>query len=173
MFPLSRPIRAMLAPSLAIALLAASSPVARAQAAKLKWGPAPPALPHGAKVAVVSGDPGKTGPFTLQLSVPSGYRIAPHWHPTDEHLVVKEGTFLVGMGDKMDANTMKSMTVLKVGQSGDAKANQHHFAAARGHTVVEVSGTGPFVVNYVNPADDPRQATAAKGKAKAKPKAKA
>ena len=65
-------------------------------------------------------------------------------------------------------NTMKSMTVLKVGQSGDAKANQHHFAAARGHTVVEVSGTGPFVVNYVNPADDPRKAIASKSRAKTK-----
>ena len=166
MSPLSRPMRVTMMPLVAIALLAASSPTARAQATKLKWGPAPAVFPHGATMAVVSGDPTKSGPFVAQLRMPSGYRIAPHWHPTDEHILVKEGTFLLGMGDKMDANTMKSMTVLKAGQSGDAKANVHHFAATQGHTVVEVSAQGPFVLNYVNPADNPQ-----KPKAKAKTKA--
>jgi hypothetical protein len=31
----------------------------------------------------------------------------------------------------------------------------HHYAAAKGETVIQVHGVGPFVVNYVNPADDP------------------
>jgi hypothetical protein len=30
-----------------------------------------------------------------------------------------------------------------------------HFAAARGETIVQLHGNGPFVINYVNPADDP------------------
>jgi hypothetical protein len=34
-----------------------------------------------------------------------------------------------------------------------------HFAWAKGETVIQVSGIGPFEVNYVNPADDPRKAT--------------
>jgi len=31
--------------------------------------------------------------------------------------------------------------------------------ADRGETVIQVSGIGPFEVNYVNAADDPRNAT--------------
>jgi quercetin dioxygenase-like cupin family protein len=175
MFTLSRSARVVVAPALAVALLAASSPISHAQqAAKLKWGPAPAVFPHGAKMAVVSGDPSKAGTFTAQLSMPSGYRIAPHWHPTDEHILVKQGTLLLGMGDTMSVATMKTMKPLKVGESGVATANMHHYAAARGHTVIEVSATGPFALTYVNPADDPQKAVAAKAKGKAtKVKAKA
>jgi hypothetical protein len=32
----------------------------------------------------------------------------------------------------------------------------HHFAWAKGPTIVQVHGTGPFEFSYVNPADDPR-----------------
>ena len=30
-----------------------------------------------------------------------------------------------------------------------------HYVMAKGETVVQVHAMGPFVVNYVNPADDP------------------
>src|SRR3989442_12803096 len=30
-------------------------------------------------MAVVSGDPGKAGPFVVRLKMPAGYKIAPHW----------------------------------------------------------------------------------------------
>jgi hypothetical protein len=33
----------------------------------------------------------------------------------------------------------------------------HHFATAKGETIVQVYAMGPFVLNYVNPADDPRK----------------
>lgn len=175
MYTFPRHRRAAIIPSLALALLTASSPTSQAQqAAKLKWGPTPPVLPSGAKMALVSGDPGKAGPFVLELSMPNGYKIKPHWHPTDEHVTVKQGTFLLGMGDTMDAATIKTMKALKVGESGDAKANMHHYAMARGKTVVEVTGQGPFALTYVNPADDPQKAVAAKAKphtTKAKAKA--
>ena len=49
-------------------------------------------------------------------------------------------------------------------------ANQRHYARAQGHTVVAVSGNGPFAITYVNPADDPRSKPMAKGKAKTKAK---
>jgi hypothetical protein len=34
-----------------------------------------------------------------------------------------------------------------------------HFAWSKGDTVVQVHGLGPFAINYVNLADDPRKAT--------------
>jgi quercetin dioxygenase-like cupin family protein len=103
-------------------------------------------------MAVVSGDPGKAAPFTVELSIPSGYKIPPHFHPTDESVEVKQGTFLVGMGDKFDVAQTKPM---KVGDKGQLPAGAHHFAEAKGATIVAVSAMGPFAMTYVNPADDP------------------
>ena len=70
--------------------------------ADIKWGPAPPNLPAGAKLAVLYGDPGKPGPFVMRLMTPGGtYKIAPHWHTNAEVLTVISGTFFLGSGDKM------------------------------------------------------------------------
>lgn len=138
----------------ATALHAQGAAAPAAQAAPLQWGPAPAAFPAGAKMAVVSGDPSKPGSFTIQLSMPDGYRIPPHFHPTDEAVEVKEGTFLFGMGDTFDAPKMKTMMV---GGKGSLPANSHHYAQAKGATVVAVTAMGPFAMTYVNAADDPRK----------------
>src|SRR5262252_4332739 len=71
--------------------------------AEIKWGDVPPVLPKGAQIAVLYGDPFKSGPFTLRLKMPSGYKIPPHWHTQDEQLTILSGTFLLHMGDTMDA----------------------------------------------------------------------
>jgi hypothetical protein len=147
------------------ALLGALAGTAQAQDAKLTWGPAPPFLPAGAQFALVSGDPGKEGPFEIQLSMPDNYTIPPHFHPTDENVAVKSGHFHYGMGDTIDGKTMKS---LNVGEKGTLPANMHHYARAEGTTVVSVSGNGPFTITYVNKSDDPRL----KGDSTAKPKQK-
>ena len=120
----------------------------------LAWGPAPAVFPSGARMAVVTGDPSKGAPFAVRLALPDGYRIPPHFHPTDENVSVKEGTFLVGMGDSLDLSKTKT---LKVGASGKVPAQMHHYAVAQGETVVEVTGIGPFAMTYVNPGDDPRK----------------
>lgn len=123
---------------------------------QLKWGPAPPSLPAGAQMAVLSGDPTKPGLFTIRAKFPDGWAVAPHWHPTDEHLTVVSGTFMVGVGDKADAATMHSLTA---GSFAKMPRRVHHYARAQGETVVQVYGMGPFVLNYVNPSDDPRKKT--------------
>jgi quercetin dioxygenase-like cupin family protein len=120
---------------------------------KLTWMKGPAFLPAGAMMAVVSGDPGKSGPFAIELSFPNGYRIPPHSHPTAEKMTVKSGNFLYGMGDEMKANEMKAM---KPGESGEIPAGMHHYGQARGKTVVAISSTGPFAITYVHSKDDPR-----------------
>ena len=120
----------------------------------VKWGPAPPSLPTGAQMAVLDGDPAVAGkPFVIRAKFPDGYRVQPHWHPADENVVVLSGTFMVGMGDKFDD---KSMTVLAAGGFARMPKMMHHFASAKGETVIQVHGVGPFQVTYVNSADDPR-----------------
>ena len=121
------------------------------------WGLAPSVFPKGARMAVVSGDPGKAGPFTIELAMPAGYRIPPHFHPTAEMVTVKKGTLLVGMGNTFDVSKAKAM---QVGDSGSIPANAHHFAAVKVATFITVSAMGPFAMTYVNPADDPQKAAA-------------
>ena len=134
-------------------------PLQVAFAQKVKWGPAPAVFPAGAKMAVMQGDPSKPQLFTVRLDIPKGYRIAPHLHPTDEHITVISGNFLVGMGDKIDT---KSAMSLNAGGFATAPAQQHHWAVARSHAVVQVHAIGPFQLTYVNPADDPSRKGGAK-----------
>jgi len=122
----------------------------------VKWGPAPPALPAGAEVAVLDGDPSKAGsPFTIRIKFPDGYKVAPHWHPTDERVTVLEGSLGVGVGAKFDPAAGQ---VLSAGSYTAMPKGVRHFAWAVGATVLQVSATGPFAVTYVNKADDPRNA---------------
>lgn len=127
--------------------------VAHAQAPKFNWGPAPAVFPAGVRMAVLQGDPSQPGYFTVRLELPAGTRVYPHFHPTDEYLTVISGTFLVGMGDTL--STAKA-SVMPAGAFGTVAANMHHYAIARGKTVVQVSAMGPFVLTYVNPKDQPQ-----------------
>jgi len=108
----------------------------------------------GASFAVVSGDPSHAGLFVVRLKLPAGYKIAPHWHPTDEHVTVLAGTFGVGMGDKIDLAATKK---LPAGGYALLPATMHHYAVAIEETTVQVHGQGPFALTYVNPSDDPSQ----------------
>jgi quercetin dioxygenase-like cupin family protein len=124
--------------------------------AGIKWGPAPAVFPPGAEMAVMQGDPGAQALFTVRLRFPDGYRIAPHTHPTDEHVTVLRGTLLVGMGKTFDT---KAMRALGAGGFVTAPANHPHYVTARGQTVVQVHAMGPFALTYVNPSDAPKQAS--------------
>ncbi|MGZ3237594.1 MAG: cupin domain-containing protein [Burkholderiaceae bacterium] len=125
----------------------------------IKWGDAPPSLPKGAKLAVLSGDPGKEGPFVMRLKAPAGYKIAPHWHTQNENLTIISGALYLGMGDKMDTAQAHP---LKTGGFHFLPGKAHHFAFTKTPTVVQIHGQGPFDINYINPDDDPQRAAAKK-----------
>ena len=121
-------------------------------ASAVKWIDPPPSVPPGAKMAAISGDPGKPEPFTIRLQLPAGYTLAPHWHPTDEHVTVLSGTFSAAMGKAFDE---KALGDLPAGSYAVMAATMPHFARAKTAVTLQVHGMGPFVVNYVNPADAP------------------
>jgi quercetin dioxygenase-like cupin family protein len=143
---------------LALSSLAASDNDAQhqllASAAAVKWGPPPPVFPAGAKFAVIDGDPTAKGLVTVRFEMPAGYKIAPHWHPTDEHITVLSGTFAVGMGDTLDIAHGKT---LSAGGYAVAPATMHHYAWTKTGATIQVHMIGPFAITYVNPADDPSQ----------------
>ena len=123
-----------------------------AQPASLQWA-VPTTLPTSALVAVVSGDPTGPGESTFLISMPNGYRIPPHFHPSDTHVEVREGTLLVGMGDKLDA---KRTRALEAGDSATIPAGMRHFWIASGRTVVSLTFIGPFTITYLRAEDAPR-----------------
>ena len=120
----------------------------------VKWLDGPPSLPPGAKFAVIEGDPKVAGLFTMRLWFPAGFKIPAHWHPADEHITVISGTFLMGLGDKFDSEKLQA---LPVGSFGVMLTGTKHFAMVKEETTVQLHGMGPWGINYVNPADDPRK----------------
>lgn len=139
-------------------LLDAPDLAAQAEAAptSLQWAPAPSLLPPGALIAVVSGHPAGPGQSTIELAMPDGYRMPPHSHPTDERVEVKQGTLLIGMGDRVDA---RKTLALAVGDTAVAPAGVHHYSIAKGATVVSVRFIGPYTITYVHAYEAPRQGT--------------
>jgi anti-sigma factor ChrR (cupin superfamily) len=125
----------------------------------LKWTP----IMKGCDLAPVSGDPNAEGaPFVLRIRCVDGAKIPAHWHPTDENVTVLKGTFLVGMGDKLDETKLQAMNT---GNFITVPKEMRHFAMSKGETIVQVHGAGPFKVNWVNPADvEPADAPAARPK---------
>jgi hypothetical protein len=120
----------------------------------IKWGPAPPSLPAGAKAAVLTGDPTKTVPYVLRVKLPDGYKVPPHWHPSDENVTIIKGTLMVGKGEKFSAQGSEA---LPAGSYMRMPKEMRHFAWAKGETIIQLHGIGPFNITYVNPDDDPRR----------------
>jgi quercetin dioxygenase-like cupin family protein len=127
-------------------------------AADLKWGDAPPVFPKGAQLSVLHGNPFGKEIFALRFKMPDGYRIPPHWHTQAEELTILSGTFILHMGDTMDSPAH----ALAAGAYHYLPAKMHHSAEAKGDVVLELHGMGPFDIHYLNPADDPTKAAAAK-----------
>jgi len=121
---------------------------------KVQWGPAPPALPAGAQISVLEGNPSEKGPVTLRLKFPANYNIPAHWHSMTERVTVLTGALHVGMGDKLDRQASQT---LEPGGFVSLPAKMNHFAWTTMPTVVQINLEGPFDIFYVNPADDPQK----------------
>jgi quercetin dioxygenase-like cupin family protein len=148
--------------ALALAVVAASTGLyaqthnhVTVKLSEAQWGPAPPFIPAGAQLAVLSGDPTKPAPYSVRLKFPANYAIQAHSHPTDENVVVVSGAVTFGVGDKLVKGSAN--TTIGVGGYMLATAGMNHFAytGATEATVV-LYGIGPVDFKYVNPADDPR-----------------
>lgn len=89
----------------------------------------------------------------MRLKFPANYIVSPHWHTADEHVTVISGALQIAMGERFDRNKTNTITV---GSLMVMPATMRHFAFFAEETVLQLHGMGPWVVNYVNPKDDPR-----------------
>jgi quercetin dioxygenase-like cupin family protein len=137
--------------ALAFGVLAALAGELSAQSADtvaLHWTAVPSHLPSGAQVAVVSGDPTKPVLTTVEVIMPSGYGIPPHYHPVDESIEVIEGALLVGVGDEMDPGKAHRANA---GDASTLNPGTHHYLIAAETARVRVTFMGPYTVTYVQP----------------------
>jgi quercetin dioxygenase-like cupin family protein len=122
---------------------------------KLHWGAPPPGTQRGALFALLAGNPLRDGgAFTFRVKLPDGCKIPPHSHPVDENVTVLQGTLLLGKGETFDTKVAQE---LPAGSFSMMPKGVPHFAQAKGETIYQVNGVGPFDMNYVSPTDDPRK----------------
>jgi hypothetical protein len=119
----------------------------------LQWNPVA-SLPPGAELAVIEGPMNEAVPFTVRLRFPPNYRLPAHWHPVVERVTVLSGVFHMGLGDRLD--TSRGMA-LGPGGMMLLQPKTHHYAwTGEAATTIQLHGTGPWQIHYVDPADDPR-----------------
>ena len=140
------------------AVLASQEPMTSSQhkvftPQKIQWADGPDSLPKGAKISVLEGDLSKKGAFTARLKFPANYVIPPHWHPITERVTVLSGDLYLGMGEKLDKSKAER---LPTDSFAYMQPKMRHFAFTKGETVIQLHGTGPWAIHYINPKDDPR-----------------
>ncbi|WP_018926339.1 cupin domain-containing protein [Pseudomonas umsongensis] len=138
---------------LASAALAEGAGLIAATSSELKWVAAPSVGP-GAMMAMIEGDLKTAEPFTLRLKLPANTKVGVHTHPVTERVTVISGTFYFATGDTFDPAKAKAY---KPGDTLIIPAGLSMYAATRKQeAVLQLHGTGPWGITYLNPADDPR-----------------
>ena len=154
-----RPLRSV---SLVLALVAASFSFAAAppdpetmvvvKADDLVWKDYP-GLP-GVRFAIVFGDPGKEGPYTIRVKFAPHVMSRPHYHPEARYVTVLKGTWWAGTGDKFDPN---ATTPVPAGSAAMHYARKVHYDGAKDEEVlVQISGVGPSGTIPVQPGESPK-----------------
>jgi quercetin dioxygenase-like cupin family protein len=120
---------------------------------EIDWQPFP-AFPPSAPLAVLVGNPSEPGPFVIRVKVPGGTRLMPHRHPEDRIYSVISGVFYIGLGDRFDTDQVQAFPP---GSVIVLPGNTSHFHWAKaGEYVTQVTAVGPLGLEYLDPADDPR-----------------
>ena len=117
------------------------------------WEPFP-AFPPSARLAVVVGDPAKSGPYVVRVKLPSGVKLMPHRHHEDRVYTVMSGVFYIGVGEQFDDGKLQAyppgaVIVLPGG-------TPHFHWARSGEYVTQVTAFGPISLEYLDQRDDPR-----------------
>ncbi|MCL7944156.1 cupin domain-containing protein [Marinobacter sp. ATCH36] len=149
---------ALLAMLVAAPVVAAATPYmgeghTMVKPSELEWGPVGSMAP-GAKISIIEGDLSKEEPFTMRLRLPADYVIAPHIHPAYERVTVLSGTFHFAHGEEVDRD---KATALPEGSVAIMSPGDPMFGFTEEEVMIQLHGTGPWGIEYLNPEDDPRK----------------
>jgi uncharacterized RmlC-like cupin family protein len=121
---------------------------------EIDWEPLA-SFPPTARLAVVVGDTSEPDPYVVRVKLPGGVKLMPHRHHEDRVYTVISGVFYIGVGEQFDEAKLQAfpsgaVVVLPGG-------TPHFHWAKSGEYVTQVTATGPISLDYVDPANDPRQ----------------
>jgi quercetin dioxygenase-like cupin family protein len=123
----------------------------------IEWKPFP-AFPPAVRLAVLVGEPTRSGPYVVRVKVPSGVTLMPHTHPEDRIYTVMSGVFYIGLGDRFDGEKVKAYPPgCVIVLPGDTP---HFHWAKSGEYVTQVTAIGPLGLEYLDLKDDPRNPAA-------------
>jgi quercetin dioxygenase-like cupin family protein len=107
----------------------------------------------GVKTAVLLGDPAKAETIIIRNKFPPNYRVAPHTHPYTEIITVISGMVGHGTGGKFDAQG----EMFQPGTVFVLPPNHAHYVwTGNEPAIIQVQYMGPSGIDFINPADDPR-----------------
>jgi quercetin dioxygenase-like cupin family protein len=146
---------------LAVVLIFAGATLARGQTNavspvvitpnEMKWTSQGAYAAPGMEQLNLIGDPAKSGPYTIRLKFPKGYKVAAHTHPDAREVTILSGTFATGYGDKFDEAKLK---VLPAGSFYTEPANLPHYIEIKEDVILQVTGTGPSSRRFVDVAQE-------------------
>ena len=122
------------------------------RAKSIRWGPAPPSFPAGAKAALLQGNPAASGPFVIRLQLPAKYKIAFHSYAKPQDVTVMSGTLFVASTETFDK---KKAFSIKPGDFYHLPGQASQFLFTKDETVIEIHGDGPYELKYSTASDDP------------------
>lgn len=150
-----------------IASLAAASALAsdlpagaiQLDAEELVWKDGPASLPPGTRAAVLEGDPRAEGIFTMRLELPARWALPAHTHPAAERITVLQGSVWVGLGPRPEKQRARR---IKAGGFYVTPSGVPHALWTDEKAILQLTGTGPWGIAYLDPRQDPRAATPSK-----------
>ena len=115
---------------------------------QMTWQPNPRVPGLGVARIISSGK--QPGPYVYRVKFPPGRVVQAHSHPDDRTYTVLAGTWYIGWGTTFDKSMLKA---LPVGSFYTEPAGVPHFVATPGgEAIVQITGTGPTTVHYVDSA---------------------
>jgi TonB family protein len=124
----------------------------------LSWSTYPQAVPDGANVAILYGNPDSTsgGPFVMRVKVKDGAAAGPQWHTSDMHITVLQGSLTFAEGTTFEEKNAQHLTA---GGYILIPRGVRYSILARSDATYQIQANGPLRTYIVKPA--PRTVAAA------------
>jgi quercetin dioxygenase-like cupin family protein len=120
---------------------------------QMKWKDNPRVTGLGVAKIISGGE--MDGPYLYRVRFPKGRVVQAHSHPDERTYTVLSGTWYIGWGDIYDET---KLTPLPAGSFYTEPAGEPHFVATpEGEAVVQITGTGPTKIDYVDSTHAPKK----------------